>query len=167
MISRAAPDVLWVGLGTPKQERWMHEHRGKLGVSVLVSVGAAFDYLSDDESRHLDGCVKWGLECLFRLLQEPRRLWRRHLIYGAQFITYLGLESLRRKKFASAEELARAPSDESDQHDMPGSCHHRLESAEALLERSILFQLNTGHRASLRWPTLFFVGVDSARPKVL
>jgi N-acetylglucosaminyldiphosphoundecaprenol N-acetyl-beta-D-mannosaminyltransferase len=123
MISRAAPDVLWVGLGTPQQERWMHEHRGKLGVPVLVSVGAAFDILSGRRKQAPRWMRECGLECLFRLLQEPRRLWcrwRRYLIYGAQFIAYLGLESLRRKKFAPAEELARAASDGSDLHDMPG-----------------------------------------------
>jgi N-acetylglucosaminyldiphosphoundecaprenol N-acetyl-beta-D-mannosaminyltransferase len=99
MISRAAPDVLWVGLGTPKQERWMHEHRGKLGVPVLVSVGAAFDILSGRRKQAPRWIRECGLECLFRLLQEPRRLWRRYLVYGAQFIAYLALDSLRLKNF--------------------------------------------------------------------
>jgi N-acetylglucosaminyldiphosphoundecaprenol N-acetyl-beta-D-mannosaminyltransferase len=104
MISRAAPDVLWVGLGTPKQERWMQEHRDKLQVPVLVSVGAAFDLLSGRRRQAPRWMREHGFEWLFRLLQEPRRLWRRYLIYGPQFIAYLGQESLRRRDFAASNE---------------------------------------------------------------
>jgi N-acetylglucosaminyldiphosphoundecaprenol N-acetyl-beta-D-mannosaminyltransferase len=107
MISRAAPDVLWVGLGTPKQERWMHEHRDKLHVPVLVSVGAAFDFLSRRRNQAPRWMREHGLECLFRLLQEPRRLWRRYLIDGARFVTYIGLESLGLKTFDPGREPER------------------------------------------------------------
>jgi len=99
MISRAAPDVMWVGLGTPRQERWMHEHREKLQVPVLVSVGAAFDILSGRRKQAPQWMRERGLECLFRLVQEPRRLWRRYLIDGARFVACLGLESLKFKSF--------------------------------------------------------------------
>jgi N-acetylglucosaminyldiphosphoundecaprenol N-acetyl-beta-D-mannosaminyltransferase len=99
MISRAAPDVLWVGLGTPKQERWMHEHRGKLSVPVMVSVGAAFNVVSGRRNQAPQWMRENGLECLFRLLQEPRRLWRRYLIDGARFVGYLGLERAGLKSF--------------------------------------------------------------------
>jgi N-acetylglucosaminyldiphosphoundecaprenol N-acetyl-beta-D-mannosaminyltransferase len=95
IISHAAPNILWVGLGTPKQERWMHECAGSFSVPVLVSVGAAFDILSGRRRQAPEWMRERGLECLFRLLQEPRRLWRRYLVYGAQFIGYLALESLR------------------------------------------------------------------------
>jgi N-acetylglucosaminyldiphosphoundecaprenol N-acetyl-beta-D-mannosaminyltransferase len=105
MISRAAPDVLWVGLGTPKQERWMHEHRDKLHVPVLVSVGAAFDLHSGRRNQAPRWMREHGLECLFRLLQEPRRLWRRYLIDGALFVVYLGLDALGLKSF----DAGRAP----------------------------------------------------------
>jgi len=104
MISRAAPDVLWVGLGTPKQERWMHEHRDKLHVPVLVSVGAAFDLLSGRRNQAPRWMREHGLEWLFRLLQEPRRLWRRYLIDGTRFVVYLGLYSLRLKSFDAGRE---------------------------------------------------------------
>jgi len=104
MISLAAPDVLWVGLGTPKQERWMHEHRDKLHVPVLVSVGAAFDLLSRLRNQAPRWMREHGLEWLFRLVQEPRRLWRRYLIDGARFVAYLGLESLRLKSFDAVRE---------------------------------------------------------------
>jgi exopolysaccharide biosynthesis WecB/TagA/CpsF family protein len=99
LISRAAPDVLWIGLGTPKQERWMFEHVHKLQVPVLASVGAAFDLLSGRRKQAPRWLRNHGLEWLFRLLQEPRRLWRRYLIYGPQFVAYLALELLRLKEF--------------------------------------------------------------------
>jgi N-acetylglucosaminyldiphosphoundecaprenol N-acetyl-beta-D-mannosaminyltransferase len=78
-INASAADIVWVGLGAPKQERWMAEHEDRLDVPVLIGVGAAFDYHS--------GRVKWapawvrgiGMEWAYRLIQEPRRLWRRNL----------------------------------------------------------------------------------------
>src|SRR6266436_5854265 len=60
LISRAAPDVLWVGLGTPKQERWMHEHRDQLQVPVLVALGQHLTFSRDGESRRHDGCASTG-----------------------------------------------------------------------------------------------------------
>src|SRR5260370_11260918 len=104
LISRAAPAVLWVGLGTPKQERWMHEHRDRLHVPVLVSVGAAFDILSGRRHQAPRWMREHGLEWLFRLLQEPRRLWRRYLIYGAQFPVYLALDGRRSRSLAASEQ---------------------------------------------------------------
>jgi N-acetylglucosaminyldiphosphoundecaprenol N-acetyl-beta-D-mannosaminyltransferase len=100
MISRAAPDVLWVGLGTPKQERWMHEHGDRLNVPAVVGVGAAFDMISGRHRQAPRWMREHGLEWLFRLFQEPRRLWRRYLIYGAEFIAWIVLENLGLKKFA-------------------------------------------------------------------
>jgi N-acetylglucosaminyldiphosphoundecaprenol N-acetyl-beta-D-mannosaminyltransferase len=100
-IQSAAPDVLWVGLSTPKQERWMYEHRNKLDVPVMLGVGAAFDL----NSGHLKQAPTWmrdhGLEWLYRLVQEPRRLWRRYLLYGADFLWNVSLELLGFKQFDS------------------------------------------------------------------
>jgi N-acetylglucosaminyldiphosphoundecaprenol N-acetyl-beta-D-mannosaminyltransferase len=93
-INRAAPDVLWVGLGCPKQERWMHEHRNNLRIPVVVGVGQAFDIHSGDIPQAPLWMRKNGLEWLFRLCREPRRLWRRYLIYNTKFIIALVLESL-------------------------------------------------------------------------
>ncbi len=104
LISSAAPDVLWVGLGTPKQERWMHVHRDQLHAPVLVSVGAAFDILSGRRKQAPRRMREHGLEWLFRLSQEPRRLWRRYLVYGAQFIVYLAVDGLRLKDFGAGRE---------------------------------------------------------------
>lgn len=108
VISRAAPDVLWVGLGELRQVRWMHEHRNQLNVPVMVGIGAAFDMLSGRKKQAPRWMRERGLEWLFRLCQEPRRLWRRYLIYGTQFIAYLVLESLGFKKSPSAGESTGA-----------------------------------------------------------
>jgi N-acetylglucosaminyldiphosphoundecaprenol N-acetyl-beta-D-mannosaminyltransferase len=108
MISRAAPDVLWVGLGAPKQERWMHEHKNKLSAPVMVSIGAAFDMLSGRKKQAPRWMREHGLEWLFRFCQEPRRLWRRYLIYGTQFIFYVVLESLGLKKFPPPGETSNS-----------------------------------------------------------
>ena len=93
-INRAAPDVLWVGLGELRQVRWMHEHRSKLNAPVVVGVGAAFDMISGRRRQAPRWMREHGFECLFRLFQEPRRLWRRYLIYGAEFIVLIVLEAM-------------------------------------------------------------------------
>lgn len=99
MIHRAAPDVLWVGLGAPKQEKWMREHRDRLNVPVLVGVGAAFDFHAGTKRQAPPWMREHGLEWFFRLFQEPQRLWRRYLVNGPQFVFYVLLEFLGVKKF--------------------------------------------------------------------
>ena len=98
-INRASPDIVWVGLGTPKQEQWMHRHRGRLKAVVLLGVGAAFDIHAGNRRQAPRWMRESGCEWLFRLMQEPRRLWRRYLIYGPQFLFYVALESLKLRKF--------------------------------------------------------------------
>lgn len=97
-IEAARADIVWVGLSTPKQERWMFEHRERLSVPVLIGVGAAFDFHTGRVARAPDWMRENGLEWLFRLLQEPRRLWRRYLVYGSQFAVLVILESLGWRK---------------------------------------------------------------------
>jgi N-acetylglucosaminyldiphosphoundecaprenol N-acetyl-beta-D-mannosaminyltransferase len=79
-VKDAAPDVLWVGLSTPKQERWMYAHRFSFVVPVMLGVGAAFDMHSDRLTRAPVWVQESGLEWFYRLLVEPRRLWRRYLV---------------------------------------------------------------------------------------
>jgi N-acetylglucosaminyldiphosphoundecaprenol N-acetyl-beta-D-mannosaminyltransferase len=98
-IAHAAPDVLWVGLSTPKQERWMQEYRRLLNVPVLVGVGAAFDIHSQGKKQAPGWMREHGLEWFFRLLQEPRRLWRRYVVYGTEFIFWIILETLGLQRF--------------------------------------------------------------------
>jgi N-acetylglucosaminyldiphosphoundecaprenol N-acetyl-beta-D-mannosaminyltransferase len=80
LVERTRPDIFWVGLSTPKQEKWMFEYRNKLNVPVLLGVGAAFDMNSGGVRRAPQWMQDNGLEWFFRLLSEPRRLWRRYLI---------------------------------------------------------------------------------------
>lgn len=99
MINGARADVLWVGLGSPKQDRWMHEHRERLSVPVLVAVGAAFDFNSGRLKQAPEWMRENGLEWLFRLSQEPGRLWRRYILRGSEFVALVTLELLGLKKF--------------------------------------------------------------------
>ena len=86
MINQAAPDIIWVGLSTPKQERWMAAHIGRVKAPVLVGVGAAFDFLAGRKRQAPRWMQRSGLEWLFRLLTEPRRLWRRYLVNNPLFV---------------------------------------------------------------------------------
>jgi N-acetylglucosaminyldiphosphoundecaprenol N-acetyl-beta-D-mannosaminyltransferase len=80
-INAARADIIWVGLSSPKQEFWMHAHLGKLSAPVMVGVGAAFDFLSGNKPQAPVWMQHTGLEWLFRLLSEPRRLWPRYRQY--------------------------------------------------------------------------------------
>jgi N-acetylglucosaminyldiphosphoundecaprenol N-acetyl-beta-D-mannosaminyltransferase len=86
LISVAKPDVLWIGLSTPKQERFMAEYADKLDVKLMVGVGAAFDIHTGSIVDAPDWMKRSGLQWLHRLMQEPSRLWRRYLINNPKFI---------------------------------------------------------------------------------
>ncbi len=88
-INRLNPDILWIGLGSPRQDYWMAEHRSRLNVPVLIGVGAAFDFLSGKKKQAPRWMRNAGLEWFFRLCSEPRRLWKRYLVGNTQFIYYL------------------------------------------------------------------------------
>jgi N-acetylglucosaminyldiphosphoundecaprenol N-acetyl-beta-D-mannosaminyltransferase len=85
-IEDAAPDLLCVALGAPKQEIWIRENRARLKVGVIMAVGAALDTQAGLRRRAPKWVQAIALEWLFRLLMEPRRLWRRYLIGNAQFV---------------------------------------------------------------------------------
>lgn len=97
LINATKPDIVWVGLGSPKQDIWMYEHRDKVDAAVLHGVGAAFDFLTGQVKQAPRWMMKAGLEWLFRLFQEPRRLWRRYTITNAKFIYYLLRNTFRKK----------------------------------------------------------------------
>jgi N-acetylglucosaminyldiphosphoundecaprenol N-acetyl-beta-D-mannosaminyltransferase len=84
-INMAAPDILFMGLGCPKQENWMAEHREKV-TAVMLGVGASFDFFAGNVKESPDWLGRLGLEWLYRLTQEPRRLWRRYLILNPRFM---------------------------------------------------------------------------------
>jgi|GEM_PF-1045173 len=96
-INDAKPDVLWIGLGLPKQERWIFEHRDKLQVPVIVGVGAAFKLEAGTVKRAPSWMGNAGFEWLWRLFQEPKRVWRRVFIDAPQFVWFAGSEFFKSK----------------------------------------------------------------------
>ena len=85
MINHAKPDFVWVGLGAPKQEFWMYDHIGKIN-ALMVGVGAAFDYYAGNIKRAPMWMQKSNLEWVYRLVQEPKRLFYKYLITNTKFI---------------------------------------------------------------------------------
>jgi len=85
-INDKNPDVVWVGLGSPKQDLWMHMYRPLLNAKLLIAVGAAFDFLTNNVAQAPLWMRQSGLEWLFRLSQEPRRLAKRYLVYNTKFL---------------------------------------------------------------------------------
>ena len=84
-INASSVRILFIGLGCPKQEKWMAEHRGKVN-AVMLGVGAAFDFHAGVKAQPPAWMQKMGLEWLFRLITEPRRLWKRYLYHNPRFI---------------------------------------------------------------------------------
>ncbi len=92
LINDARPDFIWVGLGAPKQEEWMYDHRGALN-AVSVGVGAGFDYLAGHIRRAPRIMQVLCLEWLYRLLQDPKRLWKRYVTTNVKFLKYICREN--------------------------------------------------------------------------
>jgi N-acetylglucosaminyldiphosphoundecaprenol N-acetyl-beta-D-mannosaminyltransferase len=91
IINQAEPDFLWVGLGAPKQEIWMAEHQGKVK-GLMVGVGAGFDYHAENIKRAPAWMQRCNLEWLYRLVQEPKRLFKRYWYTNWKFIWYACLK---------------------------------------------------------------------------
>jgi N-acetylglucosaminyldiphosphoundecaprenol N-acetyl-beta-D-mannosaminyltransferase len=93
-VNGVSPDVVWVGLGTPRQERWATAVRSRLRAKVLATVGAAFDFHSGRLRQAPPLLRRAGLEWAYRLAQEPSRLWRRYLRNNPLFVILAGAELL-------------------------------------------------------------------------
>jgi N-acetylglucosaminyldiphosphoundecaprenol N-acetyl-beta-D-mannosaminyltransferase len=109
-VRRAKPHILWVGLSTPKQERFMAQYVNRLQVPLLVGVGAAFDYHTG-AIRDCSGWIKRaGLQWLHRLMQDPKRLWKRYLVNNPTFVLQVALQmaGLRRDAAPSKRQRPRA-----------------------------------------------------------
>jgi N-acetylglucosaminyldiphosphoundecaprenol N-acetyl-beta-D-mannosaminyltransferase len=102
LINASQPDLVWVGLSTPKQERWMASHVGRVRAPVLLGVGAAFDFLAGVKPQAPRWMMTCGLEWLFRLACEPRRLGPRYLLNNPFFLLLLALRAVRGKPLSSA-----------------------------------------------------------------
>ncbi len=93
-INAFNPDVLWVGMTAPKQETWVHTHRSKLNAPVIGSIGAVFDFYAETQPRAPKWMLENGLEWLYRMAREPRRMWRRNFISSPRFLALLLREHL-------------------------------------------------------------------------
>jgi N-acetylglucosaminyldiphosphoundecaprenol N-acetyl-beta-D-mannosaminyltransferase len=102
LINESGADVVWIGLGSPKQELWVTENRSRLQAPLLLAVGAAFDF----HAGSIRQAPRWvraaGGEWFFRLCTQPRRLWRRYVLQVAQFLGLLTLQVTRLRKFPIA-----------------------------------------------------------------
>ena len=84
-INNCNPDFVWIGLGAPKQEIWMAEHQGKIN-GLMIGVGAGFDYFAGNIKRAPLWMQKSNLEWLYRLIQDPKRLFKRYFVTNTKFI---------------------------------------------------------------------------------
>jgi N-acetylglucosaminyldiphosphoundecaprenol N-acetyl-beta-D-mannosaminyltransferase len=100
-INHSGADVVWVGIGVPKQEKWMAEMRDRLDAPLLVGVGAAFDFHADLVPQAPPWMQRSALEWFYRLAHEPRRLWRRYWRYNPRFVTGF-MRQYGRQKFRGA-----------------------------------------------------------------
>jgi N-acetylglucosaminyldiphosphoundecaprenol N-acetyl-beta-D-mannosaminyltransferase len=100
-INGSGATILFIGLSTPKQEYWMAEHKGRIP-AVMIGVGAAFDFLAGAKRQAPRWMMRIGMEWFFRLLTEPRRLWKRYLKHNPRFVVLFALQLLGLKDFASA-----------------------------------------------------------------
>ena len=87
-INCLRPDFVWVGIGAPKQEIWMDDHRAKIVGCVMLGVGAGFDFLAGTLSKAPRWMEQCSLEWLYRLCKEPRRLWKRYILGGVKYACY-------------------------------------------------------------------------------
>jgi N-acetylglucosaminyldiphosphoundecaprenol N-acetyl-beta-D-mannosaminyltransferase len=102
-INAARPHIVWVGLSTPKQERWMAAHLGRIEAPVMIGVGAAFDFLAGTKRQAPKWMQRHALEWLFRLCSEPRRLWRRYAYIVPGFTILAAGELVRRAVMTGRE----------------------------------------------------------------
>lgn len=99
LIAAARPDILWVGLGSPKQDRFMAKYCGRLDTKLMVGVGAAFDIHAGEVKEAPQWIKNIGLQWLHRLVLEPRRLWKRYLNCVPRFIWNISLQFLHIREF--------------------------------------------------------------------
>jgi N-acetylglucosaminyldiphosphoundecaprenol N-acetyl-beta-D-mannosaminyltransferase len=97
-LNASRSDFVWVGLGTPKQDLWLADHRDLLDAAALFAVGAAFDIVGGRRPRAPRVMQRAGLEWLFRLVQEPRRLWYRYSLVNGRFVALVVADIVRRRR---------------------------------------------------------------------
>lgn len=102
-LNAARPDYVWVGLGTPKQDLWLAEHRDRLNAAAVMAVGAAFDIIGGFRPRAPYAMQRFGLEWLFRLIQEPRRLAVRYSVVNMRFVRIVATDLVGRRRIGGRQ----------------------------------------------------------------
>jgi len=97
-INAAKPDVIWVGMTAPKQEKWIEENRNELHTSVIGAIGAVFDFFAGTYPRAPKLATKLGVEWLFRLIKEPKRMWKRNFVSTPLFLYYCFIQHIILRK---------------------------------------------------------------------
>jgi N-acetylglucosaminyldiphosphoundecaprenol N-acetyl-beta-D-mannosaminyltransferase len=95
-VNEFGPDVLFVGMTAPKQEKWVYQNKEKLQATYICSIGAVFDFYSGKVERPNEFWVKYGLEWFIRFVKEPKRLWRRYFLYGAVYLKHIAVNKLHK-----------------------------------------------------------------------
>ena len=108
-LNESGADIVWVGLGAPKQELWMAAMRDRLDAPLLVGVGAAFDFHAGNVAQAPGWMQRQGLEWLFRLCAEPRRLWRRYFRIVPGYLALLALQRSGIRRFPAPDALGVDP----------------------------------------------------------
>lgn len=91
VINKFAPDVVFVGMTAPKQETWIYHNHKNINTKVICGIGAVFDFYAETKKRPPQWMINCGLEWLGRLITDPRRLWKRYLVYNAVFMYKIGI----------------------------------------------------------------------------
>lgn len=95
-VNQSNPDLLWIGMTAPKQEKWAYTHIDRLEVNCHIgTIGAVFDFFAGTVKRAPEAWQRAGLEWLYRLVKEPRRMWRRYLLGNVQFLLYMLEEKIK------------------------------------------------------------------------
>ena len=103
MINSAKPDIVWVGLGSPKQDVWISEHREKIRGTIMIASGATFDFFSGRIKQAPEWIRNAGFEWLYRMTKDFRRLWVRYTLYNVVFLIMFSLQVTGLRRFEAVE----------------------------------------------------------------
>lgn len=104
-VNHCKPDVLFIGMTAPKQEKWVYQNKNYLDAKVICSIGAVFDFYSGSMKRPGRVWREFGLEWFIRLVKEPKRMWKRYLYYGPIFLKYMISDFIRNVQVEKTETI--------------------------------------------------------------